>query len=222
MNNDFKNDTQLLFASSTLQQLHARVEPTERHDYLLTFGPPRGEGANTEEGEPEHPAAHMGWRQYTLTCLAGGCRGGRRLRKGRAGARSSRQDRACAEQARGAHTLACLAGGLKKSSGAACHLRPLTVGAFVQVCRVAPVRRLGCARHPRPISSAPLSLTPTPTVPMRHPCSRHPAYADGRGCTRERPAAGPPRCGHKPQLPPHQVMRWRAERRGARARRLAM
>lgn len=74
MNNDFKNDTQLLFASATLQQLHARIEAGERLDYLLTFGPPRlaGEGGPVDESEAEHPAARLGWRQYSLNCLAGG------------------------------------------------------------------------------------------------------------------------------------------------------
>jgi hypothetical protein len=73
MNNDFKNDTQLLFAGASLQQLHARIEPEERRDYLLTFGPPRAAegGADAADEEPEHPAARIGWRQYSLTCLAG-------------------------------------------------------------------------------------------------------------------------------------------------------
>lgn len=74
MNNDFKNDTQLLFSSASLQQLHARIEARERLDYLLTFGPPRlvGEGGPVDESEAEHPAARLGWRQYSLNCLAGG------------------------------------------------------------------------------------------------------------------------------------------------------
>lgn len=78
MNNDFKNDTQLLFASGALQALHARIEPEERRDYLLTFGPKRAEGGGEyEAGEPEHAAAHLGWRQYSLNCLAGAGRLGR-------------------------------------------------------------------------------------------------------------------------------------------------
>ncbi len=70
MNNDFKNDTQLLFASASLTQLHARIEPEERRDYLLTWRPPRQEG-DAGDGEPEHAAAQLGWRQYSLNCLAG-------------------------------------------------------------------------------------------------------------------------------------------------------
>jgi hypothetical protein len=72
MNNDFKNDTRLLFASATLQQLHARIEPAERLDYLLKFAPPRQSGGSPGD-ELEHPQAHMGWRQYSINCLAGGC-----------------------------------------------------------------------------------------------------------------------------------------------------
>ena len=71
MNNDPKNDTNLLFASAALQQLHARLEPEERADYLLTFGPPRAPGARPAAEGPEHPAAHLGWRQYSINCLAG-------------------------------------------------------------------------------------------------------------------------------------------------------
>jgi len=70
MNNDFKNDTQLMFASASLQQLHARLEPEERRDYLLTWCPPAQEGVH-DSSEPEHPAARLGWRQYSLNCLAG-------------------------------------------------------------------------------------------------------------------------------------------------------
>ncbi|GBF97474.1 hypothetical protein Rsub_10397 [Raphidocelis subcapitata] len=70
MNNDFKNDTQLLFASAALQQLHARIEPSERRDYLLTFGPILP-AVEAEGAEPEHAAAHLGWRQYSINCLAG-------------------------------------------------------------------------------------------------------------------------------------------------------
>ncbi|KIZ01368.1 Fatty acyl-CoA reductase 1 [Monoraphidium neglectum] len=80
------NDTGLLFDSAALQQLHARVEPSERLDYLLTFGPPRAEGVGPEAwaaaagpgasgvgGDEiyEHPAARMGWRRYAMNCMAG-------------------------------------------------------------------------------------------------------------------------------------------------------
>ncbi|KAI8468986.1 MAG: male sterility protein-domain-containing protein [Monoraphidium minutum] len=79
MNNNPKNDTQLLFANPTLQQLHARLEPQERLDYLLTFRPPRrragerenGAGGGGAEEEPEHPGATLGWYDYSCNCLAG-------------------------------------------------------------------------------------------------------------------------------------------------------
>lgn len=82
MNNDFKNDTQLLFGSAALQQLHARIVPAERRDYLLTFGPVQL-AADAEGAEEEHPAAHLGWRQYSINCLAGAGPGGKRGGKGR-------------------------------------------------------------------------------------------------------------------------------------------
>jgi hypothetical protein len=69
MNNDFKNDTQLLFACKALAALHGRIEPAERVDYLLTFRAP-GDGGG-DDGGPEHPQARMGWRQYSINCLAG-------------------------------------------------------------------------------------------------------------------------------------------------------
>ena len=73
MNNDFKNDTDLRFASAALRQLHARIAPEERRDFLLTFGGPRAAGAAAgaaAAAEVEHPAAHLGWRQYSFNCLA--------------------------------------------------------------------------------------------------------------------------------------------------------
>jgi hypothetical protein len=188
MNNHPKNDTQLLFASAALRELHARIEPEERLDYLLTFQPPRlGDAAGAGRGEElEHPQARIGWRQYSINCMAGA-----RPALGRGfggGALGDPPRGALRSRAAGS---ALLGGGGRVPAAAAAPPGSRHTGTGRQRGRRRPALCHGTAR-PRSAWRPPTPPAPAPAPPPR----RHHAHADGRQRAQQRPRPGPARRVH--------------------------